>query len=149
MGPQLGKMDLDVLCKSLESCPNRLCKSNEIVCAKRKIQEYADGDINNLLQLKAQINYYNATQNNLLDFVIKCVTVISFALTIIYNFSNGALNFEYVAYAFFAMVGILVLCIMGTVTNKRVSRKKQWVIYIDIVVDELIKDFEKDMKKNS
>lgn len=47
------KNDFEILCDKLANC-NEKCKSNPIVCARHYINEYAEGDKDKLLKLKAE-----------------------------------------------------------------------------------------------
>lgn len=47
------KNEFETICDKLENC-NKKCKSNPIICARRYINEYAEGDKDRLLKLKAE-----------------------------------------------------------------------------------------------
>lgn len=132
------KRDLDILCEKLENCSNGLCNYNEIVCVKKALEDYAGGDINKLLKLKAQAKLHNANQSSLLDFVMKWVAVAGLGLTIIYNLSGDKISPEYIMYAFLAMIVIILSCGVGALSNKKTLRKSEWIMYIDTVIDEMI-----------
>lgn len=52
------KEDIIILCDELENCKKKsICDFNEIICAKKALREYINGDKNRILKLKVQLDF--------------------------------------------------------------------------------------------
>lgn len=134
------KNELDILCDMLDLNCNRACDANEIVCAKRQLMKYTDGDREKLLKLKAQIQYTKSKQVKFLDFLIQFVTVVGLLLNILHALSNNKASAEYIIFAILVTVSMIAACAYKLAKDKTDSRKCQWIIYIDTAIDELLRE---------
>ena len=136
----MAKSELMQLCDDLrKGCTKRLCDKNEVVCAKNELQKYVGDDKNKYLKLKAQIKKYDVNRMSVLDYMIKLVSIFTFALTIIYNLSGEA-TVMYKTYALFAMFLLLVLSILNIWINSRERKIETWVRYIDVALEDIARD---------
>ncbi len=136
----MAKSELMKLCDDLEKgCNKRLCDKNEVICAKNELQKYVGDDKNKYLKLKAQIKKYDMNKINILDYMIKLVSILAFALTIMHNLTGGA-TFWYEIYAIFSMILLLVLSIINVFFNRSERKIETWVRYIDVALEDMARD---------
>lgn len=130
--------DLIILCDRLESCNKKLCKRNEVICAKNKIREYVGNDINKKLKLKALIDIHD-DGNRTGEFarLSTLISAFSFCAVIIYNLEGRENSFAYEGYALMAMIVIAMVCLINIVFSKKNNARNKWIRFIKIALEDI------------
>lgn len=130
--------DLTVLCDELEQCNNKVCVKNEIVCAKKKIQEYAGNDINKQLKLKTLIEIHDEGDRvGIFNYMSVLISVFSFCATVTYNLSGKQ---EYALYVISAMLVLLMVCAITLRFAKKTTSRKKWRRYLKVALNNIEKE---------
>lgn len=133
-----GRDDLTVLCDELEQCRNKVCVKNEIICAKKKIREYAGNDINKQLKLKALIDLHDEGDKvGIFNYMSVLISVFSFCATVTYNLSGEQ---EYALYVISAMLVLLTVCVITLRFSKKTTSRKKWRRYLKVALNNIEKE---------
>lgn len=130
--------ELIVLCDELEKCAEKKCMNNEIVCAKRKIEEYAGEDINKRLKLKAMINIYD--EDGKTDFLCSFSLLLSFFSFCIAGVNGLIEKQEYSLYILLFLIIIIVLLVIYLVNSNKTNARKKWKHYLKVVLEDIEKE---------
>ena len=138
--------DLTIICDELEQCKNKICCKNEIVCVRRKIRQYINGDRNRLLKLKVLVKIHDdGDRISFLSQLSSVISMLSLCLVIIHNTLPKTFEGEkdisvYACYAIFALVIIIVIVSIYLLYAPKINKRKSWRRYVDVVIEELLKE---------
>lgn len=131
------KTDLEIMCDRLAK-GNKCCVKNEIVCVKRYLEEYAHGDINKILKVKADVLKYD--YKNFFTWILSlCAFAIS-CLALVGDIDSGLdwrLDIAILCIVLFALCYILYIIF-------KFRYIREWQSYIFIVADKMIDDYKKE-----
>ncbi len=129
------KTDLEIMCDRLAK-GNKCCEKNEIVCVKRYLEEYAHGDINKILKVKADVLKYD--YKNFFTWILSlCAFAIS-CLSLLRSIVGKDNNFNIL------LLGILLYALLYIIYVKYKFRNiREWQSYILVVVDKMLDDYNK------
>ncbi len=145
------KEDIIILCDELENCKKKsICDFNEIICAKKALREYINGDKNRILKLKVQLELHKNFNQNTLSLLAFCVSVFSLMISTVvsaYNISvsmkaenlneQGGLTIITIVLLF------LIIIVMIEITFKYYSlnyTREKWIRYIEYALQDIEKE---------
>ena len=132
--------ELTILCDELEHCNNKLCVKNEIVCAKKKIRDYAENDINKQLKLKALIDIHDEGDKvGFLNYLSMIISVFSFCAVVIHNLDGKENPDSYSSFVSIAFIVIIFMCMTYLRFEKKINARKKWRKYIKIALYDMEK----------
>lgn len=136
---------------SYSKCP--MSNSNPIVCAKNILRLHINGDKNNYLKLKAQLEYYYNFEEAQLSNIALNVSVASLAISSIIG--SASLTATYLKTETFISLSksimemlILILLIVSIffltprMFNKCTWRRKRWLTYIKYALEGMENEFK-------
>lgn len=143
--------DIIILCDELEKCTTKsICDFNEIICAKKALREYINGDKNRILKLKVQLELHKNFNQNTLSLLAFCVSVFSLMISTVvsaYNISvsmkaenlneQGGLTIITIVLLF------LIIIVMIEITFKYYSlnyTREKWIRYIEYALQDIEKE---------
>lgn len=136
--------DIIKICDELEE-DKLMDRELKVVRARKRIKKYIDKDYNKLLQLKAEVKMHSNFDDSVLKMLSFFMSAIALILTIINNFGNKALYIDFV----FGYGGPFIFILMiVTVYNKKNSARSKWLIYIEIVLDDIEKEYKNEDNKS-
>lgn len=131
------KNDFELICEKMGKC-SKMCCGNPVICAKRFIRDYAHGDLNKLLKIKAE-----AAQMTYASFVLGLfsmtslwVSSCSLVLTIVKN-QTGLLQCIQKIIAI-----MLAVCLVKLYSAmKEFKNVRKYEDYIKIAIEEIEKEY--------
>jgi len=141
------KEDIIILCDELENCKKKsICDFNEIICAKKALREYINGDKNRILKLKVQLDF----RENTFSQLAFCVSIFSLMIStmasvfdIIDSMNVKNLNVQGVTFIIAIFISFLIIMIMVCATynvyTSNYSRQK-WMKYIEYALQDIEKE---------
>ena len=145
------KEDIIILCDELENCKKKsICDFNEIICAKKALREYINGDKNRILKLKVQLDLYKNFRENIFSQLAFCVSIFSLMIStmasvfdIIDSMNVKNLNVQGVTFIIAIFISFLIIMIMVCATynvyTSNYSRQK-WMKYIEYALQDIEKE---------
>lgn len=145
------KEDIIILCDELENCKKKsLCDFNEIICAKKALREYINGDKNRILKLKVQLDLHKNFRENTFSQLAFCVSIFSLMIStmasvfdIIDSMNVKNLNVQGVTFIIAIFISFLIIMIMVCATynvyTSNYSRQK-WMKYIEYALQDIEKE---------
>ena len=145
------KEDIIILCDELENCKKKsICDFNEIICAKKALREYINGDKNRILKLKVQLDLYKNFRENTFSQLAFCVSIFSLMIStmasvfdIIDSMNVKNLNVQGVTFIIAIFISFLIIMIMVCATynvyTSNYSRQK-WMKYIEYALQYIEKE---------
>jgi hypothetical protein len=145
------KEDIIILCDELENCKKKsICDFNEIICAKKALREYINGDKNRILKLKVQLDLYKNFRENTFSQLAFCVSIFSLMIStmasvfdIIDSMNVKNLNVQGVTFIIAIFISFLIIMIMVCATynvyTSNYSRQK-WMKYIEYALQDIEKE---------
>lgn len=145
------KEDIIILCDELENCKKKsICDFNEIICAKKALREYINGDKNRILKLKVQLDLHKNFRENTFSQLAFCVSIFSLMIStmasvfdIIDSMNVKNLNVQGVTFIIAIFISFLIIMIMVCVTynvyTSNYSRQK-WMKYIEYALQDIEKE---------
>lgn len=145
------KEDIIILCDELENCKKKsICDFNEIICAKKALREYINGDKNRILKLKVQLDLHKNFRENTFSQLAFCVSIFSLMIStmasvfdIIDSMNVKNLNVQGVTFIIAIFISFLIIMIMVCATynvyTSNYSRQK-WMKYIEYVLQDIEKE---------
>lgn len=135
--------DLTKICDELEQCrKKRSCYSNRIVCTKAKLQRYIGQDFNKLMDLKAQIEVHRDDSNDIFSPGSFIVATFTLCVTILSSFKDYK-PIQYLSYCFMGLTAIVIVLEVWSFLLNKYKYRRVWRKYIEIVLDDIEKDFSK------
>lgn len=142
------------ICDELSSynkCP--MCNSNPIVCAKNILRLHINGDKNNYLKLKAQLEYnynFDETGLSLTAFIVSVFSLIITSVVGVATIAATYLDHDSLILIAKNVMGIialillilLVLFVIPRIFNKRMWRRKRWLTYIKYALEGMENEFK-------
>jgi len=145
------KEDIIILCDELENCKKKsICDFNEIICAKKALREYINGDKSRILKLKVQLDLYKNFRENTFSQLAFCVSIFSLMIStmasvfdIIDSMNVKNLNVQGVTFIIAIFISFLIIMIMVCATynvyTSNYSRQK-WMKYIEYALQDIEKE---------
>lgn len=145
------KEDIIILCDELENCKKKsICDFNEIICAKKALREYINGDKNRILKLKVQLDLHKNFRENTFSQLAFCVSIFSLMIStmvsvfdIIDSMNVKNLNVQGVTFIIAIFISFLIIMIMVCATynvyTSNYSRQK-WMKYIEYALQDIEKE---------
>lgn len=145
------KEDIIILCDELENYKKKsICDFNEIICAKKALREYINGDKNRILKLKVQLDLYKNFRENTFSQLAFCVSIFSLMIStmasvfdIIDSMNVKNLNVQGVTFIIAIFISFLIIMIMVCATynvyTSNYSRQK-WMKYIEYALQDIEKE---------
>lgn len=145
------KEDIIILCDELENCKKKsICDFNEIICAKKALREYINGDKNRILKLKVQLDLHKNFRENTFSQLAFCVSIFSLMIStmasvfdIIESMNVKNLNVQGVTFIIAIFISFLIIMIMVCATynvyTSNYSRQK-WMKYIEYALQDIEKE---------
>ena len=145
------KEDIIILCDELENCKKKsICAFNEIICAKKALREYINGDKNRILKLKVQLDLHKNFRENTFSQLAFCVSIFSLMIStmasvfdIIDSMNVKNLNVQGVTFIIAIFISFLIIMIMVCATynvyTSNYSRQK-WMKYIEYALQDIEKE---------
>jgi hypothetical protein len=145
------KEDIIILCDELENCKKKsICDFNEIICAKKALREYINGDKNRILKLKVQLDLHKNFRENTFSQLAFCVSIFSLMIStmasvfdIIDSMNVKNLNVQGVTFIIAIFISFLIIMIMVCATynvyTSNYSRQK-WMKYIEYALHDIEKE---------
>ena len=145
------KEDIIILCDELENCKRKsICDFNEIICAKKALREYINGDKNRILKLKVQLDLHKNFRENTFSQLAFCVSIFSLMIStmasvfdIIDSMNVKNLNVQGVTFIIAIFISFLIIMIMVCATynvyTSNYSRQK-WMKYIEYALQDIEKE---------
>lgn len=143
--------DIIILCDELENCKKKsICDFNEIICAKKALREYINGDKNRILKLKVQLDLHKNFRENTFSQLAFCVSIFSLMIStmasvfdIIDSMNVKNLNVQGVTFIIAIFISFLIIMIMVCATynvyTSNYSRQK-WMKYIEYALQDIEKE---------
>ena len=140
--------DLMKLCDKLENCSkNEACYKNEILCTKKIVQSYVDGDDNKKLKLKAQIKQYetgiNKSMNESFSLIITADALAIAGINLMVSVAdedigkNGQLAVDVLIIVLVLFGIVFVLALIGQWAIKKYGNRDKWKKYIEVVLEDM------------
>ncbi|WP_418461866.1 hypothetical protein [Frisingicoccus sp.] len=126
--------DLKRLCKELEKCKIREnYHTEEIICARTKVQDYVGNDSNKFLKLKVLVRTYDDKGK---DFTLTLVvlSIFTFMASAFLNVCGGN-SITCQALLLLYMITLAVFYIYNLISNIYKQMDYEWVKYIEIVLE--------------
>lgn len=145
------KEDIIILCDELENCKKKsICDFSEIICAKKALREYINGDKNRILKLKVQLDLHKNFRENTFSQLAFCVSIFSLMIStmasvfdIIDSMNVKNLNVQGVTFIIAIFISFLIIMIMVCATynvyTSNYSRQK-WMKYIEYALQDIEKE---------
>lgn len=143
--------DIIILCDKLEKCTTKsICDFNEIICAKKALREYINGDKNRILKLKVQLDLHKNFRENTFSQLAFCVSIFSLMISTmasVFDISDSMnvknLNVQGVTFITAIFISFLIIMIMVCATYNvyasNYSRQK-WMKYIEYALQDIEKE---------
>lgn len=145
--------DITELCEKMEKCRrSSICQSNEIVCAKKYLNEYIKNDYNNLLKLKAQVKTHMDVENRMMNSANFAFTVITTIVTFfgipltvvglafdeqnVHNLFAPDLNM-FLVFILITYVALVVIYIGLIIWRKETSNRRKWIRYVEVALQNI------------
>lgn len=143
------KDEIIILCDELENCKKKsICDFNEIVCVKRALRKYINGDKDKILKLKVQLELHKKFRENTFSQLAFCVSVFSLIISTIVSVFNicNSINLNVQGETFIIAICILffiimiMVCATYNVYTSNCSRQK-WMKYIEYALQDIEKEY--------
>lgn len=141
--------DLKYICMKIDNCEkSKLCFKNKVICTRRVLERYIDGNRDKILVLRAELNRFEKPKEREVSYISVTLSFCTLVTTMIYSGltqdeTRGAI---YWLYILFVLLALFVFGVNIKILQKNESIINKWKEYILVVLDDMEKEYESSNK---